>query len=164
MQQRLESFLNDEGYTLDDLDGFKLGLSLSSGRYYMRCIKPEGGGVLEHYKAIVERVRDGPKVMSSRAAAFSASLEKRAARLAYVLEEAGLDPATEVTRDNSEEIRAAFVKATGGPRFEHEGDDLYLYVDGRGYLRIMLRSSCPLASARTDDDLASSSGLTWSEY
>ena len=160
IQQKLESFLNDENYLLDDLDGFKLGLLFTSGRYEIRCIKPEGGAVLESYKKIVERVRDGPKVKSSVAVA----LQKRPARLAFVLEEAGMDPATEVTKDNAEEIRAAFVKATGGPRFEHEGDDLYLYVDGRGYLIIMPRSSCPLASARTDDDLAFSSGLTWSEY
>ena len=158
IQQKLESFLNDENYLLDDLDGFKLGLLLISGRYFIRCIKPEGGAVLESYKKIVERVRDGPKVKSSVAVA----LQKRPARLAFVLEEAGMDPATEVTKDNAEEILAEFVKRTGGPRFEHEGDDLYIYIDS-GCLKIRT-PLCPLASARTDDDLAFSSGLTWSEY
>ena len=158
IQQKLESFLNDENYLLDDLDGFKLGLLLISGRYYIRCIKPEGGAVLESYRAIVERVRNGPKVKSSLAVTF----QKRPARLAYVLEEAGMDPATEVTKDNAEEILAEFVKRTGGPRFEHEGDDLYIYIDS-GCLKIRT-PLCPLASARTDDDLAYSSSLTWSEY
>jgi hypothetical protein len=161
IQQKLESFLNNEGYLLDDLDGFKLGLLFTSGRYDIRCIKPEGG-VLFSYKAVVARLRDGPNVKSSRAAAISASLEKRPARLAYVLEKAGLDPATEVTKDNAKEILAEFVKRTGGTRFEHEGDDLYLFVS-RGYLTIRTPLR-PLASAKTDDDLAYSSGLTWSEY
>ena len=44
IQQKLESFLNDECYLLDDLDGFKLGL-LFGGRYFMRCTLPEGGSV-----------------------------------------------------------------------------------------------------------------------
>ncbi|CAH0380417.1 unnamed protein product [Pelagomonas calceolata] len=158
IQQKLESFLNDENYLLDDLDGFKLGLLFTGGRYKVRCV-PEGGGALEPYKAIVERLRDGPKVKSSKGVALS----KRPARLAHVLEEAGMDPDTEVTKDNAEEILAAFVEATGGPRFEHEGDDLYLFVSRCGYLTIRTPLR-PLASAKTDDDLAYSSGLTWSEY
>ena len=74
-----------------------------------------------------------------------------------------MDPDTEGTKDNAEEIRAAFVEATGGARFKHDGDDLVLEVTARGYLSIHTPSR-PLASARTDDDLAYSSGLTWSEY